>query len=327
MDRVNTPREHTSGAAGDLPPVGRLNEPSAVRSLDWGGTRFTYVVDGTMVNLTDTFFPGIPREYWTEHPETVDARARGVVMAAGGVLVERDGRVLLLDTGHGDFTGEVKIGDDVVSLVDSGALPGTLAALGKSPADVETVAFTHLHLDHTGWAFVRDGAGAPRPFFPRARYLVSGQEWAPHERGDIIPGAPSREAVIEPLAGHHVAFDDGEEVFPGVHALVTPGHSPGHASFIVITDAGRLVMFGDAFHIPAQIQHADWPSRPDVDRAAVLAARARLISELQQPGTIGLGCHFGDQVFGRVAGDADGRSAWSPLPATALLPAPRPLRP
>jgi glyoxylase-like metal-dependent hydrolase (beta-lactamase superfamily II) len=104
-----------------------------------------------------------------------------------------------------------------------------------------------------------------QPFFPRARYLVAAQEWAPHERGETIPGVPTREAVIEPLAGHHTAFDDGEEVFPGVHALVTPGHSPGHTSFIVTTDAGRLIMFGDAFRVPAQIQHPDWPSRPDVD--------------------------------------------------------------
>jgi hypothetical protein len=77
-----------TGTVGDLQQIGRLNDPSAVRSLDWGWGRFTYVVDGTMVMLTDKFFPGIPREYWSGHPEAVDARGR-VVMAAGGRSASR----------------------------------------------------------------------------------------------------------------------------------------------------------------------------------------------------------------------------------------------
>lgn len=313
-------------AASDGAKVGPLNRPSAVRMLDWGGVRATYVVDGTMAMFTDRFFPGIPREYWSKHPEAVDADRR-VVMAAGGLLVERDGRALLLDAGYGDVRGETKVGDDVVAFTDSGSLPGTLAALGKSPVDVDVVAFTHLHIDHTGWAFVKDDAGVAQPFFPRARYLVAAQEWVPHGHGETIAGAPGREDVIDPLAVHHQSFDDGAEVFPGVHALVTPGHSPGHTSFIVTTEAGRLIVFGDAFHIPAQIQHPDWPSRPDVDRDAVFVARARLLAELEQPETIGFGCHFGDQVFGRVVRDEAGSPVWQPIPATGLLPTPRPLAP
>lgn len=300
--------------------LGRLDEPSAVRSLELGGVRFSFVVDGSIGMVKEKFFPAIPPEHWSAHPDTIDARGR-VVMAAGGLLVERDGRALLLDAGFGAVTGEEKVGDQVIAYVDNGSLPDTLAALGRSPSDIDTVAFTHLHVDHTGWAFVPDETGGRRPFFDKARYLVAAPEWAPHERGVDIPGAPSREAVIEPMAGHHTAFDDGDEIFPGVHALVTPGHTHGHTSYIVTTEAGRLIMFGDAFHVPAQIQHPDWPSLPDVDTTAVLAARARLISELQQPDTIGVGCHFGDQVFGRV----DGTPAWTPVPAPAKLPTPRPL--
>jgi hypothetical protein len=31
----------------------------------------------------------------------------------------------------------------------------------------------------------------------------------------------------------------------------------------------------------------------------VLAARRRLLAELERPGTVGFACHFGDQAFGR----------------------------
>jgi glyoxylase-like metal-dependent hydrolase (beta-lactamase superfamily II) len=305
-------------------PTGLLNEQSAVRSLNLGDTRLTYVVDGAMGLTPAGFFPDVPSAYWPSHPEALDARGL-VATSVGGLAVERDGRVMLIDAGLGSFTGDVTVGAISVGSANSGALPEVLGALGRSPAEIDTVAFTHLHVDHTGWAFVRDGNGAQRKFFPAARYLVAADEWAPHGRGEVIPGAPSRPAVIEPLGGVQTLISDGEEIFPGVRALVTPGHSPGHTSYVVSSAAGRLIVFGDAFHIPAQLAHPDWTSKPDVDGMAVLAARQRLIAELEHPGTLGFSYHFGDQAFGRVVRDEKWLPAWEPVPAVALLPAPRQL--
>jgi glyoxylase-like metal-dependent hydrolase (beta-lactamase superfamily II) len=301
--------------------MGALNEQSAVRSLELGDVRLTYVVDGAMGMRPDGFFPGIPAEYWTEQPGALDEYGL-VAMSAGGLLVERDGRRCLIDAGLGPVRGPVAVAGEPIGVADCGALPATLAALGLAPADIEALAFTHLHVDHTGWAFTPDDSGVPRRFFPAARYLVAEQEWAPHARGELVPGAPARSALIEPLAGAHTALSDGEEVFPGVRALVTPGHSPGHTSFVISTGAERVIAFGDVFHVPGQVAHPDWPSLPDVDHEGVLAARTRLVAELEHPGTIGFACHFGDQAFGRVVRDG-GLLRWEPVPAKALLPAPR----
>jgi glyoxylase-like metal-dependent hydrolase (beta-lactamase superfamily II) len=50
-------------------------------------------------------------------------------------------------------------------------------------------------------------------------------------------------------------ISDGDEVAPGVTAVVTPGHSAGHTSYVVTTSRGnRLVAFGDCFHTPAQLR-------------------------------------------------------------------------
>ncbi|MCI2416933.1 MBL fold metallo-hydrolase [Saccharopolyspora sp. K220] len=301
---------------------GAVGDQSCVRSLELGGTKLTYVVDGAMAMFPSEFFPDVPAEYWANHPEAVDARGR-VAMSAGGLLVERDGRTLLVDAGLGDFDGPVPVGDTTVGIGDSGDLPATLTALGRSPADVEAVAFTHLHIDHTGWAFAANGDTGHRKFFPNARYLVAAEEWAPHGRGETIPGAPPRSEVIVPLTGEHTVIADGEEIFPGVRALVTPGHSPGHTSFVIAAGDERVIVFGDVFHIPAQITHPDWSSRPDIDAVRVLAARRRLVAELEQPGTMGFGFHFGDQAFGRVVRGGDGLPSWEPVPAEVLLPAPR----
>jgi hypothetical protein len=90
-----------------------------------------------------------------------------------------------------------------------------------------------------------------------------------------------------------------------------------------VVDVGdeRVIAFGDVFHIPTQIAHPDWPSAPDVDGEAVVAARRRLAEELQRPGTIGFSCHFGDHAFGRVTSGLE----WEPAEAVALLPPPRPI--
>ena len=244
-------------------------------------------------------------------------------MAAGGLVVERDGQTLMIDAGLGTISGDTRVGEVVVGEASSGALPEVLAALGHAPSDIGTLAFTHLHVNHTGWAFVPGNDGVPRKFFPHARYLVAAGEWAPHARGELIAGAPSRSAVIEPLMAVHTLIADGEEIFPGIRALVTPGHSPGHTSYVISSSAGRIIVFGDAFHIPAQLAHPDWPSLPDVDGPAVLAARRRLLTELEQPGTFGFSYHFGDQAFGRIARDAEGFPAWEPIPAVPLLQTPR----
>ncbi|HEV3358389.1 MAG TPA: MBL fold metallo-hydrolase [Pseudonocardiaceae bacterium] len=300
------------------PGFGSLNEQSAVRTLEFGDVRATYVIDGAMALSGAVFFPEIPADYWAAHPDAADAEGR-VAMPAGALLVERNGRFLLIDAGLGEMIANFTVGSAVLGPANSGALPDTLAALGREPADVEALAFTHLHVDHTGWAFVRDGNGGYRPFFPNARYLVAASEWAPHERGETMPGGSSRTAVIEPLAKHHVPITDGEEIFPGVHALVTPGHSPGHTSYLISSTAGTLVAFGDAFHLPAQLAHPEWPSAPDIDGAAVLVARRRVLDELAKPDTLGFGTHFGDQPFGRLGPDG----AWQPVPSTAVLPPPR----
>lgn len=299
--------------------TGLLSGQSAVRTVTLDDVRFTYAVDGAMGLHPDVFFPHLSAEYWAGHRGALDSQGH-IAMSVGGLLVGRGGRWLLIDAGLGAQAGSNPLG-----VVNSGALPDTLAALGCDMAAIDTVAFTHLHGDHTGWAFSPDRDGTYRKTFPAARYLIAEAEWAPYGRGETLPAAAPA-GIVGEFAATRTLVGDDEEVFPGVRTVVTPGHSPGHTSYIITASAGeRLIALGDAFHIPAQLQHPEWPSLPDIDGDAVLAARSKLIHELEQPGTLGFACHFGDQAFGRVARTPDGRPYWDPVPAAAILPAPRQL--
>ncbi|MFI9379814.1 MBL fold metallo-hydrolase [Kutzneria sp. NPDC052558] len=296
--------------------LGLLNDQSAVRRIQLGDVRLTYVVDGAMALVASAFLPAVPGEYWREHPEAVDAGGR-IAMSAGGLLVERDGRKLLVDAGLGPYQGDMSVGEEPFGTADSGSMLDVLAEVGVAPEDIDAVAFTHLHVDHVGWAF-RDGSKV----FPNARYLVATEEWAPHEHGIAVPGVIA-EMTVAPMRGNHELIREGEEVWPGVHAVVTPGHTPGHSSFVIDSGAGRIVAFGDAFHAPAQIAHPEWGSLPDTDTDGVLKARVRLLGELERPGTLGFGIHFGDQAFGRVARDEAGVATWQPVETEHVRATPR----
>jgi glyoxylase-like metal-dependent hydrolase (beta-lactamase superfamily II) len=292
--------------------IGLPGDPAAVRSLTFDDVAATYVVDGVLTMRPERFFPETPRQAW----DRLCTPAGDLVMSAGGLLVEIGGTTVLIDAGVGTVTKSFAFGE-----VDCGSMMEVLDALEVRPECIDVLAITHLHFDHAGWAFA-DGAKT----FPNARYSFSAQEWAPHAAGHIDEEVTPRH-VISRLASASTAFelfDDGDEIAPGVRALVTPGHTPGHTSYVITSQTGRrLVAFGDAFHSSLQVTHPDWMSIADSDASAVTATRHRLLDRLSEPDTFGFGCHFGDQPFGRVVVDATGKATWEPVPSAVLAPPPR----
>ncbi|MET8779151.1 MBL fold metallo-hydrolase [Nocardia sp. NPDC004654] len=309
---MNTP------AHSDVNTTGRLADQAAVRQLRMGDVTFTYVVDGAMALSPSLFFPSVPQQFWDQNPEFLDTGGR-IPMSAGGLLIERDGHYVLIDTG----VGEMAI-DTPEATVDCGAMPAVLEQLGVALADVDVVAFTHSHFDHTGWAIRPSVGGTSAPMFANARYLVGATEWGPFDCGLHPAGSPDPLSVIAPLRALSHSIDDGAVVAPGITALATPGHSAGHISYVVTTSAGCLLAFGDGFHTPAQLSNPEWCSAADADPASARDARQRLLEELSKPDTVGFGIHFGDQPFGRIAFDSSARPVWQPIPSTVVRQPPRP---
>ncbi|MFM9443677.1 MBL fold metallo-hydrolase [Streptomyces acidiscabies] len=140
----------------------------------------------------------------------------------GGLLVERDGRALLIDAGAGPLTMDTGYG-----VLTGGALLESLAALGRAPEGIEAVAVTHLHVDHIGWA--------DHPAFAHARVLVAVSEWT--RRQDPLGALEPRVCTVT----------DGEEVFPGVRATLAPGHTAGHTAYVIEAGGQRVIGFGVHF--------------------------------------------------------------------------------
>jgi len=297
--------------APTTPSIGRPDGPAAVRSLTFDDVVATYAVDGVISVRPEKFFPGTPGDHWS----ALSTPDGDLLMSAGGLLIELGDATVLIDAGVGAMTTDIAFGR-----VDCGSMLDVLGALGVRLGDVDVVAFTHLHFDHAGWAFA-DGAKT----FPNARYVVGAQEWAPYATGErgADPAVPRH--VISQLARTEVeVFDDGDEIVPGVRALLTPGHTRGHASYVITSRTGRrLIVFGDAFHSQAQVAHPELLSVADSDGDATRTARHLLLAQLSEPDTLGFGFHFGDRPFGRVVVDAAGEGTWTPVPSVVLAPPPR----
>jgi glyoxylase-like metal-dependent hydrolase (beta-lactamase superfamily II) len=160
----------------------------------------------------------------------------------GYALREPDGQVTLIDTGLSRSAPAVLRG---------------LAAIGVAPEQVTRVLVSHVHPDHVGaLAEVRSRTGDPPVSVHEADadYLADGHS-PPHDERFLSARLMKRftsetEDEFEPVEAEH-RLADGEvlDVAGGLRVLHTPGHSPGHVSF-VHERSGTLIT-GDALFHPA----------------------------------------------------------------------------
>ncbi|WP_336216802.1 MBL fold metallo-hydrolase [Nonomuraea sp. LPB2021202275-12-8] len=281
----------------------RLRRPSGVRSLRLGELKISYVPDGVVLLKPRGWLPAATERDWVEYADHLNDTGH-LVAGIGALLIEYGRQALLIDAGFGPRAVPENPDHPLIGAVHGGALLDNLDRLGRAPGEIQAVAFTHLHADHLGWACVNP------PVFTGAAFLVVEQEWAHRHLADQHGVTDRMLTVLTPRLR---LVPDAEEIFPGVRVRLAPGHTAGHAAFIISSGGRRLLAFGDALHSPLQVRHPEWSAGPDHD--PVLSARQRhwLLAELQRPDTLGFGVHFADVVFGRVEQDADG-AAWQPQP-------------
>ncbi|ALG11933.1 MBL fold metallo-hydrolase [Kibdelosporangium phytohabitans] len=281
-----------------------MSRPASRAQVRIGDTTVTYLPDGHAWLNPAVFFPSSD---WATHAAHLDERGWFPV-SIGSFLVRTPDRAVLVDLGLGPV--EFTLPD--TAEFRGGGLIDALAAENLAPGDVDTVVYTHLHHDHVGWTTTA-GAGLT---FPNARHLVSKAEWT-HWWGTAELVGPDPEGVQQPLADVIGFVDNGDTIAPGVRVLATPGHTPGHNSIEVTgDDQRRVVILGDVMHCQVQVTESHWSFAFDVDPAAGVDTRKRLLDELADGRTVLAGGHFAGEVFGRVLPPAL-RRAWASGPDIA----------
>ena len=222
-------------AAGVLPKnVMALAGPYMFKQ---GAYDVTVVSDGTLLLPTSIIDSGGKPE---EVVKLLGAMVQGdkAQFEASPLLLKSGSEMILLDTGAGGGFQPT-----------AGKILESLKAAGVEPSAITKVIFTHAHPDHCWGTIGKDG----KPVFANASFHMGETEWnfwtaadlgskMPKEMQGMVTGTQSQ---LGALKDQIKLFKTGAEVLPGIMALDTAGHTPGHVSFELAGGDG-LIVTGDA---------------------------------------------------------------------------------
>lgn len=197
-------------------------------------------------------FGVVPKRLWSRVCPTDESNR--IAMTTNCLLIEGEGRRILVDTGLGHKESRNFV--DIYGVDFSHhTLEDSLAACGVRTEDITDVILTHLHFDHVGGATRRAGEEIV-PTFPNARHHVQKRHYdhalnpTERDRASFLPHN------IEPLARAGLfEFTDGDtELFPGIHLIVVNGHTPGQQT-VKISDGSNVIVWfaGDLLPMSAHV--------------------------------------------------------------------------
>jgi glyoxylase-like metal-dependent hydrolase (beta-lactamase superfamily II) len=216
-------------------------------------------------------------------------------------LIHSRGRTAIVDTGSGNYLQPT-----------AGFVQRNLAGAGIDPKSIDTVLLTHMHPDHSaGLTDMSNG----QLLFPNAELVVHENEPAywfddgemskADERARQLYFLAGREQV-EPYRKRMRLFREGE-VFPGVTAVPSLGHTPGHTAYLIASGSDQLMIWGDTVHVPeVQTAFPEAGMAFDTDLAAAASSRKRMFDRVSADGILIAGMHLHFPAFSRLArrGDA-----------------------
>ncbi len=176
--------------------------------------------------------------------DTGEYDGKAGAIAAPCFLIRHPKGDLLWDAGLGDHYNYPQEGSDAapgVHVTVPVTLMAQLKSLGLTPKDINYIAFSHLHWDHTGNANE----------FPDSVWIMNKAELAAASvlppPGGVLPETWSayKNAKNEPIEGDYDVFGDGR-----VMILRAPGHTPGHQVLkLKLQKSGVVILSGDLYHL------------------------------------------------------------------------------
>ena len=284
-----------SGVAQGAAPVAATQAPSFYR-IKLGDAQVTLLHDGARsFPMPDGFVRNVPKADALAAAGEAFMPEGKVTVPFNPTLVNTGSKLVLIDTGNGPAP------DGAV-----GRLFANLAAAGVSPDDIDIVVISHLHPDHTNGLIGTDG----KLVFSKAEIKAPAKEWAFWMSDENMAKASdpvtknyfaNTRKVLTPIKDRIATFEWDKEVAPGILALGTPGHTPGHTSFVVTSGKDKLMVQSDVTNIPSFfLQHPDWHVMYDYDADQAQATRHRFYDMAAADKILIAGYHFPFPSAGHV---------------------------
>jgi glyoxylase-like metal-dependent hydrolase (beta-lactamase superfamily II) len=201
----------------------------------------------------------------------------------------------MIDTGAGDIAESAH--NFFPSVNNSSSVTGKLyenmKAAGITPADVDTVIFTHAHPDHIAGTLTRDGDLV----FKNAQYFIAMDEhefWMSDEAETKT--SPSMVEIarryLTPLEGRLTLVEGETEILPGISILPTPGHTPGHIAVKVSSAGEELLHVSDTVLYPMHLEYPDWLPVFDITPEQAAQSKQHIFDRAAEQNALVFAHHF-----------------------------------
>jgi glyoxylase-like metal-dependent hydrolase (beta-lactamase superfamily II) len=237
-----------------------------------GDFEVTSLHDGvTNYEVNATRFPNAPVDEVVKLMESQFAAAKPGISPFNTMVVNTGSKLILIDSGFANNGAPT-----------TGKMAENMAAAGIDPKQIDTVLISHFHPDHINGVRSKEG----QLVYPNAEIVVPSREVA-HYLDDARMNATPEAArgafmvarrVFGPNLKDIRQAEWGKEWAPGITAIQSDGHTPGHASFVVSSGSKSLLVVGDASNDPRIFaRRPDWHLGFDLDKAQAVASRKKLL--------------------------------------------------
>ncbi len=261
-----------------------------------GALTVTVVTDGTALrpDATQGLVVNASRDQVAAAMQAAGIAGTAIRNPYNVTFVEGSAGLIALDAGTGGFPN-----------TDTGSLHANMRAAGLDPARVTRIIHTHFHGDHIGGLTRGDGTAV----FPQATVAVSEREWAFWtDAGEESRATEARRPAFAnvrrrfaPYAERITRFGPDAEVAPGIRAVPSNGHSPGHTSFLIHDGNAQALVVGDAITTPKFfVVNPEWYPIFDMDPAMAVETRKRLLDRAATERMLVVGYHFDMPATGRI---------------------------
>jgi len=216
------------------------------------------------------------------------------------LLVNTGKKLILLDTGTGGQVAST-----------AGAFSQNLIAAGIDPKTIDQIVISHFHPDHINGIKTKDND----LIFPNAEIMVPAAEWAFWSDDANMRAAPDGLKIVfhnvrrifNDIAKDVTHYEPGKVVAPGVETVAAPGHTPGHTVFAIQSGKDAMMVLSDTTQHPALFaRNPEWEPQFDIDGAAAVTTRKKLLDRVAADRMLVTGYHFPFPACGHIVKTATG---------------------
>jgi glyoxylase-like metal-dependent hydrolase (beta-lactamase superfamily II) len=237
-----------------------------------GDIEVTALHDGSVESKIEASrIPNVPVEDVLEHMESMHMPTNPAINQFNTMVVNTGSKLVLIDCGFANNGAPT-----------TGRMLANLAAAGVDPKTIDTVLISHFHGDHINGLRTKEG----ELVYANAEIIVPSGDFAHYMDEAKMNAAPeagrggfkAAMRVFGPIAKDVTQSDWGKEWAPGITAVQSDGHTPGHTSFVVSSGNKTLLVIGDASNDPRIFaKNPEWHLGFDLDKPKAVETRKKLL--------------------------------------------------